>query len=154
MQNSVQQVIMYPQPALSTGNFWMAGCWRWWKNPDCLTSARKQRGPGASFAGIFSCVLSSTSDSFPGLSISLFLVHQHLLFSAWSLSILLEEGNTESCLPSSLVWRWLCVCVNRRSWADSPFHGQVLLRINNGESRASRLSDVHGLLLLCCLLFW
>ena len=137
MQNSVQQVIMYPRPALSTGNFWMAGCWRWWNSPG------DREGLGHLLQAF--CPLPWAA---PGAAL-----HKSPLLAGsppppfLCLVLLHQEGNIESCLQPRLVWRWLCVCVSPRSRADSHLCGQVLLGVNDGGSPELPVSQM-------CMVFY
>lgn len=123
MQNSVQQVTVYPRLGLSTGSFWLAGCWKWWNSPACLSCARRHRWAGASPVPWLRLHQGQLTRAFP-----------HLLACHC-----LRRGTLGPAHSPGKVWKWLCVMP--KSWADDTSGSRSCGAgdVNDGESRASRL---------------
>lgn len=116
---------------VSTGSFWMAGSWKWWNSPDCLSYARRHRWAGAPLVSLPSPASGCSRSSSPALSLTCWLA--------------LGPAHT----PGK-VWRWLCVCVMPKSWADDASVPRCCGAgdVSDGESRASSLPGASGLSLL------
>lgn len=117
--------------ALSTGIFWMAGSWKWWNSPDCLSHAGRHRWAGASLVSLPSPASGCSRSSSPVLSLTCWLA--------------LGPAHT----PGK-VWRWLCVCVMPQSWANNTSVPSSCGAgdVRDGESGASSLPGASGLPLL------